>query len=172
MFKLIGSIFLLFGAVGYSFCLCREMRERLKCFYELRRMYELFLSQIGYSAATFPELCRKTEGHMKPPFSKLLQDVYREAEENTGKAFPKIWEEQVEKHFEQFGLKKEDKGFLAELSYSIGHADKELAEQAITERMEALNHVITKMETQMSEREKMIMSLGSMGGLLIVILLF
>lgn len=171
MFKLIGAVLLLLGMGGYSVCLCREMKERLKCLYEMKRMYELFRSQIGYSLAAFPELCRMTEIRMEPPFSEMLHDIYQETEENTGKSFPQIWVEQVEKHFTNFSLKKEDKTLLQEFSRSLGYADRELQEQAIDNQMTLLQNVIQKMEAHMAEREKMIMSLGIMGGLLLIILL-
>ena len=171
MFKLIGALLLLAGTGGYACCLCREMRMRLRQLYEMKRMYELFRSQIGYSLAAFPELCRMTEIHMENPFSKLLHAVYEEAEKNTGKSFPQIWREQVERHFVEFGMKKEDKVLLTEFSRSLGYADRALMEQEMDNRIGALLLVIQKMEAHMAEREKMIMSLGILGGLMVVILL-
>lgn len=171
MLRLIGAGFLLLGMSGYSFYLCREMRERLGCLYEMKRMYEQFYSQIGYSLAAFPELCKMTKAFVKSPFAELLQDISTEAEENTGKAFPQIWEEQVDRHFADFPLKKEDKGLLQDFSRSFGLADRGLQEQAVRNQLSALSAVIQNIEQHMAEREKMIMSLGTMGGLLILILL-
>ena len=171
MFRIAGAGFLLLGMGGYSFCLCREMRERLKCLYEMKRMYEQFHSQIGYSMAAFPEMCKMTQASVKEPYTELLRDIYMEAESNTGKAFPKIWEEQVEMHFVKFPLKKEDKILLKEFSRSFGYADRDLQEQAIKNQLTALCAVIHSLEIHMSEKEKMIMSLGTLGALLILILL-
>ena len=171
MFRLIGAVLLLGGMGGYSFCLCRDMRERLKCLYEMKRMYEQFGSQIGYCLAAFPELCRMTRACVKSPFAELLEAIYLEAEQNTGKAFPQIWEEQVETHFDDFFLKKEDKVLLQEFSRSFGYADRGLQEQAIDNQLSALLSVIQKLELHMAEQEKVIMSLGTMGGLLLIILL-
>lgn len=171
MFRLIGAALLLFGTVGYSFCCCKDMHKRLRCLYEMKRMYELFYSQIGYCLAAFPEACRMVECHMESPFSEMLHDVYEEAEKNTGKSFPNIWEEQVERRFPEFPLKKEDKALLTELARSLGYADRELQKQAIDNQVSALLSKIQKTETHMMEREKMVMSLGIMGGLLLVIIL-
>lgn len=171
MFRLVGAVLLLAGTGGFSVCLCREMRFRLIQLYEMKRMYELFGSQIAYSLADFPELCRMSESYMKPPFSSLLHAVYERAEENTGTACPLIWEEEVERYFPEFGLKKEDKILLLEFARSFGYADRALMEQEIQNRIGALLQVIQDIEKHMAEREKMIVSLGMMGGLLLVILL-
>ena len=54
---------------------------------------------------------------------------------------------------------------------SFGYADQELQKQAIDNQMSALLSRIEKIEKHMAEREKMAMSFGVMGGLLLVILL-
>lgn len=171
MFRLIGAILLLGGAGGFSVCLCRDMQLRLLQLYEMKRMYELFRSQISYSLAAFPEICRMSSFHMKAPFSEFLYAVYEKAEENSGKAYPQIWEEETERFFAKASIKKEDKMQLSEFARSLGYADKELMEQEIEERIRTLLFVIQDMETHLAEREKMIMSVGIMGGLLLVILL-
>lgn len=171
MFRLVGAVLLLAGTGGFSFCLCREMHLRLLQLYEMKRMYELFGSQIGYQQADLPELCRMSEAYMKPPFSSLLRAVYERAEENTGVSVSSIWEEEVERYFPESGLKKEDKILLLEFARSFGYADKALMEQEIRNRIGALLLVIQNIEKHMAEREKMVVSLGMMGGLLLVILL-
>lgn len=171
MFRLVGAVMLLFGTGGYSVCCCRDMHRRLHCLYEMKRMFEIFYSQIGYCAADFPETCKMAECYMESPFSEMLHAVSEEAEKNTGKPIPRIWEEQVKSCFLQSALKKEDKALLMELSRSLGCADKELQKQAINNQSAALCAKIQKTETHMAEREKMVMSLGIMGGLLLVIIL-
>lgn len=171
MFRIIGVFLLLTGTIGYSFCFCMEMRSRLACLYEMKRMYELFYSQVNYCLAAFPEVCIAVKDSVKEPFAGLLQRIYEETEKNTGKPFPQIWEEQVELDFSRFPLKKEDKALLTEFSRSFGYADRELQERAIDNQMSALLTRIEKIEKHMTEREKMAMSFGVMGGLLLVILL-
>jgi len=171
MLRGIGTLLLLTGTIGYSLCLCREMKSRLHCLYEMKRMYELFYSQVGYCLAAFPEACAAVKEHMEEPFAGLLESIYREAEQNTGKPFPQIWEEQTELHFSRFPLKKEDKALLARFSRSLGYADGELQKRAIDDQMSALASQIEKTEGHMAEREKVAMSFGVMGGLLLVILL-
>ncbi len=171
MFRFLGAVFLLAGTTGYSFCFCRDMHERLQCLHEMKRMYELLYSQVGYCLAAFPEACRMVEPYLNAPFSEMLHAVYEEAERNTGKPFPQIWEEQTAAYFPRFPLKREDEALLTELARSLGYADRELQKQAIDERMNTLQGTIQKLETHMAEREKMVMSFGIMGGLLLVIVL-
>ena len=171
MFQVIGVFLLLTGTIGYSICFCQDMRSRLRCLYEMKRMYELFYSQVSYCLAAFPEACITVKDHLEEPFAGLLQHIYEETKKNTGKPFPQIWEEQIELAFSQFPLKKEDKILLTEFSRSFGYADQELQKQAIDNQMSALLSRIEKIEKHMAEREKMAMSFGVMGGLLLVILL-
>ncbi len=171
MFRFLGAVFLLLGTVGYSVCCCREMRERLLGLQEMKRMYELLASQVGYCLAAVPEACRMVAQSMQPPFSGLLTAIFEEAEQNTGKPLPQIWEEQALDWFEQFPLNKEDKMFLTGFARSLGCADRELQEQAIDNQLAALSEKIGTLEAHRAEREKMIMSFGVMGGLLLVIIL-
>ncbi len=80
MFRLVGAVMLLFGTGGYSVCCCRDMHRRLHCLYEMKRMFEIFYSQIGYCAADFPETCKMAECYMESPFSEMLHAVSEEAE--------------------------------------------------------------------------------------------
>lgn len=85
MFRLMGMGLLLLGTVGYSACCCREMRARLSCLCEMKRMYELLYSQVGYCRADFPEACRMASASVAPPFCEMLRDMAEEADRNTGK---------------------------------------------------------------------------------------
>lgn len=171
MLRLIGAVMLLCGTGGFAACLCRDMHHRLRQLYAMKRMYELFRSQIRYSLAAFPELCRMSSFHMEKPFSAFLFAVYEKAEENSGKSYPQIWEEEAERFFAESVMKKEDKMQLLEFARSLGYADKDLMEQEMEERIRTLLRVIQDIEAHLAEREKMMMSFGIMGGLLLVILL-
>ncbi len=171
MFRLMGMGLLLLGTVGYSACCCREMRARLSCLCEMKRMYELLYSQVGYCRADFPEACRMASASVAPPFCEMLRDMAEEADRNTGRSFPQIWEMQAESCFARLPLKKEDKTLLTAFARSLGYADRGLQEQAIENQRTALHEKIRELETHRAEREKMVMSFGLMGGLLLVIVL-
>jgi len=171
MLRILGALLLLTGCVGYSHCCCRELRERLESLYELKRMYEQFYSQVDYQLAAFPEACRATAEAVREPFCSMLRSVYAQTERNTGKPLPQIWEEQMSLWFPRFSLKKEDKPLLTGFARSFGCADKELQKQAIENQIAALLLGIRKAEAHLAEREKMIMSFGVMGGLLLVVIL-
>ena len=87
MLRLVGIALLLLGTVGYSFCCCRDMHARLGCLYEMKRMYELFYSQVGYCLAAFPEACRMVAQSVNPPFSEMLRDIYEEGGFKNASAF-------------------------------------------------------------------------------------
>ena len=108
---------------------------------------------------------------VEAPFAQMLRDMAAEADRNTGRTFPQIWETQTESCFPQLPLKKEDKALLTEFARSLGYADRCLQEQAIDNQSAALHERIRELETHRAEREKMVMSFGLMGGLLLVIVL-
>ena len=60
---------------------------------------------------------------------------------------------------------------LTAFARSLGYADRGLQEQAIENQRTALHEKIRELETHRAEREKMVMSFGLMGGLLLVIVL-
>ncbi|MBO5092778.1 MAG: stage III sporulation protein AB [Lachnospiraceae bacterium] len=171
MLRLIGALLLLAGTGGYSFCCCMEMRRRLNCLHEMKRMYELLVSQIDYCMAAFPEACRMTSGDVQEPFGTMLTAIYEEAESGSGKPFPQIWEEQTKRLSPQSALKRSDQRLLTEFSRSLGYADGELQKQAFAKVISELTAEIQNAKAHMAEREKLIMSFGVMGGLLVVIIL-
>ncbi len=171
MLRIVGVCLLLIGTGGYSVCFCSDMRKRLACLHEMKRMYELLYSQIAYCSAAFPEACRMAQESMRPPFSDMLHEAYEETQKNTGKPFPQIWQDTAKQCLSGLPLKKGDMDLLAEFARSLGYADIELQKRAVSAQMSALEERIREMETHMAEREKMAVSLGVMGGLLAAVLL-
>lgn len=171
MLRLIGALLLLAGTGGYSVCCCMDMRKRLACLHEMKRMYELIVSQIDYCMAAFPEACRMTAKDVKEPFGAMLTAIYEEAESGSGRPFPQIWEDQTKRMFPKFPLKRSDQRLLTEFSGSLGNADRELQKQAFAKVILELDTEIQNERAHMEEREKLTMSFGVMGGLLVVIIL-
>lgn len=171
MLRLIGTLLLLAGTGGYSVCCCMDMRKRLACLHEMKRMYELLVSQVNYCVAAFPEACGMTAKDVKEPFGAMLTAIYEEAESGGGKPFPQIWEEQTKRLFPETALKRADQRLLTEVSRSLGYADRELQKQAFAKVISELDTEIQNERARMAEREKLIMSFGVMGGLLVIIIL-
>jgi len=172
MYRLMGAALLLFGTGGYSYCICREMEQRLECLYEIKKIYQQFMGLVSYSSAAFPELCRMTAENRKGCFQQLLHTAFLEMEKNTGKPLPEIWRETVDKLFGEFPLKKKDKVHLTDFFSDFGCADKSIQLRSMENRMQLLEVEINETQTHLSEKKKIIMSLGLMAGLLFAIVLF
>ena len=171
MLRLMGGILLLLGCVGYSRAFCRERRQKILRLREIKKMYELLYSQIGCFMAAFPEACRAVAGRMEGNLADMLHAIWAEAEKNDGRTLLVIWKEQAQSCNRLLSLKGEDEIWLMDFSENLGYADGILQRQVIENMLLSLSERIKELEEGRAGYEKLTMSFGIMGGLLLLIVL-
>lgn len=147
------------------------MWERLKILQDLILLQELFVSEIRYGQCTLPECCLRVADRTKPYLKEALHTVYQDFLENTGKNFEQIFRNQMEQSLLLTSLKEEDRRTFLSMVSDSGFADEAMQIRTIEISREELQKTVQCLERELSEKSKMAVGLGAMGGLLIVLVL-
>jgi len=88
-----------------------------------------------------------------------------------GKSFLDIWNRQIEICMRELSVAEADKRLLRDFGSCIGYMDGMMQTQAVEQYIHKLDLSIGRMEKDMADKCKVIMSLSIMGGLLLAIIL-
>lgn len=170
MLQLAGSIMVIGGCIGFAGGICRERNLRLKLLVQIRTIYETMKYYIAYQKATIPEALFQLSGKEQEPLGEAFEAVYRGICEGSGN-LPAIWREQMEKALSGTPLKEQEKKLLYDFPRCLGFMEKSAQAQALDELIREAGVQIGQMEGERRDRNRMIMSLGVAGGVLLSILL-
>ena len=144
--KWIGSMLVLFSAGGFGIWSAMQWRERLRLLEKLRQMIYFLKGEITYSHA-------RQEG-------ESLQEIWRR--EVQVLSSPKI----------RLPLTEEDLEQLAGLGEHLGYLDVDMQERTLGLYLEQLDISIEYLRTNQREKCRLYTSLGIMGGMFLVIVMY
>lgn len=170
MLKLLGLLSLVMGATGFSYCICRELKQRLIQLKELKYMYQLIQNEIRYTSLPVPFVFEEVSKRIKEPFGKLLKDIGERLAEGEC-LLSEVWEQEVKKCFKEMALNGEQKKSLLRFHESVGMMDGVGQAMALQLKIEEAERWIYEQEKEGREKYKVIMSLGIAGGVMLGILL-
>ncbi len=171
MLRLLAGGLILFGSAGFSFKLCQEMRQRMRHIEQMQEIFRLFQSEVAYSRASFPEVCMAVSDRIAEPFRTVMKEIYAQVMEKSGVRFPEIWRTKMGQCLENMPLKEEERNIFLEFGNRIGFIDWETQAGMIEKSREQLEELYVKSKSSMENKEKMITSIGILGGLMLVIIL-
>lgn len=171
MLRLIGIIFLVGGSIGMGWSMRDRLKKNLDTLYQIRQIFKMLQNEIIYSRASLPEACRHISEKVNQPYSSAFLAIHEEMNVNSGESFTLIWKKHMNKCIKEISVSAEDKNILLEFGNSIGYLDGTMQAQAIEQYMHRLDVSVSKMEKEMTDKCKVIMSLSVMGGLMIAIIL-
>ncbi len=170
MLRLAGSVMVIAGCIGFAAGICRERNQRLRLLVQIRAVYETMKYYIAYQKATIPEALMHLSEKEQEPFGEAFEAVYRgiyEGSEN----LPAIWREQMERALSGTPLKEQEKKLLYDFPRCLGFMEESAQALALDGLIREAGLQIEQMEKQRQEKNRMIMSLGAAGGVLLSILL-
>jgi stage III sporulation protein AB len=132
---------------------------------------EMMISEIRYSKATLPECLRKLTDRVEEPYKEAFLAIHRSMEDNTGESFASIYKKHMESCLSCVPLKAHEKDLLLKMGAGSGFEDSEMQIRSIERNKEVLKDIIAGLEREITEKSRMALGLGAMGGLLLVIIL-
>lgn len=171
MLRLIGILFLMCGSAGIGWSMKNNLKEKLYNVYRIRQIFFMLQNEIAYSKASLPEACRRTGSRLEEPFQSTFYKIYEDMLVNGGSAFSEIWKKNMESCLKKMLLSEADKKVLYEFGDCAGYMDGQMQAKAIEHYIHNLDLSVKKMEDDMANKSKVIMSLSVMGGMLLVIML-
>lgn len=171
MLKLCGVLLLLSGSTGLGWSIKEALQSRLKELYRLREILCTLQNEIVYSRTTMPEACCRMGESLPNPYQEAFLGIHQSMVQNSGEAFAEIWKRQMNPCLSQIDISRGDKELLLEFGNCIGQIDNKLQAELVTGYMNRLELSIDRLEKEMSNRCRVIMSLSIMGGLMMTIIL-
>lgn len=169
MLRLLAVLFVLYGSIGFSFKVCQEMRTRLRQVEQMKEIFRMFQTEISFSRASLPEICLVVSKRISEPYKSAMEEVYIEVQKKSGLQFPVIWQEKVEQCLKLLPVKKEEKEIFLEFGNQTGFTDWEMQAGMLKKNQKQLEELHSQLKSEMKNKEKVITSLGILGGLMLVI---
>ena len=169
MFRLLAGLLILYGSIGFSFKLCQEMRTRIKQVEQMKEIFRLFQSEISYSRATLPETCFTVSKRVAEPYKSAMEEVYAEIQKKSGIQFPAIWQEKMGQCLKEMPVKKQEQEIFLEFGNQTGFIDWEMQVGILEKNKSQLEELHIQLKSAMENKEKVITSVGVLGGLMLVI---
>ena len=171
MFRLLAVLLILYGSVGFSFKMCQEMRLRIRHVEQMKEIFRLFQSEISYSRAALPETCLTVSKRIAEPYKSAMEEVYEETQRKRGIQFPAIWQEKMEQCLKEIPVKRQEKEIFLGFGNQTGFIDWEMQVGMLEKNKNQLEELHAQLKSAMENKEKVITSLGILGGLILVIVL-
>ncbi len=171
MFRLIGVLLLMAGSIGIGWSVKERLKKNLEDLYRMKQILHMLQNEIEYSRAPLPEACARVGNRVPEPYRSAFFSIRREMLVNDGRSFWEIWSRQMEECMKELSVAREDKTNFLDFGNCIGFMDGKMQAGAVGQYMHKLDISIGRMEKEMADKCKVIMSLSIMGGLMLVIIL-
>lgn len=170
--KILGGMCILAASSGMGFSLARQWTKHLETLENLRKMIFLLKSQILYTNAPLAEaleiIGEKSPGILGDFFIRVAVRIKKQ----DGELFYTMWKEEVEKIESESFLTDQDRRELADFGEHLGFLDLAQQERTILLYLEHLDIAITYLRENQREKRRLYTSLGVMGGLFLMIIMF
>lgn len=158
------------GSTSIGFLLSRSYTDRVKELRELSNLINMLKNKITFTHMPLGEIF---EDLSKVISNKRISNVLKNVSKNIKqKSFENVWNEAIDKERKFLNLKNEDIILVKSLGNLLGKTDIEGQISELNQFSNMLNFQIQKAEEESKKNEKMYKSLGTIIGLVIVIILF
>lgn len=172
MIKLLGGCLVFAGCLGLGLWYRYQFGARIKALHSLEHMLDLLASEVRYGRATLPECCSHIAGGLDLDFEEAFLEVGRRMEENMGASFGEVFREEMEKALGGLPLQEADRENFLRFSARTGFSDSQMQLREIEQSAELLRNTRERLERENTEKCRMAVGLGAMGGLLLILVLW
>ena len=153
-FKWLGSLLVLFAAGGFGVWSAMQWRERLRLLEKLRQMIYFLKGEITYSHAPLAEGLERVGKRDPGPLGTLFTSAAEGICRQEGESLQEIWSREVG------------------LGEHLGYLDVDMQERTLKLYLEQLDLSIDYLRTNQREKCRLYTSLGIMGGMFLVIMMY
>ena len=168
--KIVGYCLVLLGSSGLGVWYSMQMRKRVFNIKEMIRILDLVKSEMNYHHSTLPECCGLVFEKAKEPYKTLFYTIHETFQQGNGRGLDILCEEVLEEGLQKLPLKEEKELFIQCFS-DIGYSDVWMQYQNMERNEKQLKGILDTEEMEMKTRSKLAISLGTMSGILLVLIL-
>lgn len=170
MQKGIGLFMILAGCSGLGLWYSGQFQKQFATLQAFCSMLELYLGQIRFGRYSLPECCLQLAERVQEPYGKIFGDIYEEACANSGESFGSICERYLTEGLKTAVCQKKDKEIFVSC-FSKGGFEEDVQQLRYIEQAKAeLEDRLARTAGENASKCRLALSLGTMGGLLLVLL--
>jgi len=172
--KWTGILLVLFSAGGFGVWSAMEWKGRLRLLELLRQMIYFLKGEITYSHAPIAEALERVGKRTYGPLGELFTGVAQSICSQEGESLQEIWRRAIKglSAGTHLPMTKEDLEQLSCLGEYLGYLDVDMQERTLKLYLEQLDASIHYLRSNQRERCRLYTSLGLMGGMLLVIVMY
>lgn len=171
MVRVIGCMLTATGCIGLGVWYKLQFMGRLHHVRILISILDMMMSQVRYSKAMLSECCLSLSERLEEPYRSTFTGIWKAFGANTGEAFGEVFNRFMQECLEQVPLGKEEKALFLEFAEGCGYEDAGMQLRSMEQYRDRLESLSQKLSEEVTEKGKMAVSLGTLGGLLLVIIL-
>ncbi|MDE6025910.1 MAG: stage III sporulation protein AB [Lachnospiraceae bacterium] len=161
------------GALGVLYAL--SMKKRIDHLKELQRVINYMEGQITYRHAVLGEVFLNAASKCEAPFDTWLGDLGDKLicgePEIMPESFVSIWQKSLDYIRDNTKLKEKDINIIEALGQALGYLDINTQQMSLKLEQDNLHNTIRQAEVEVSNKMKISVVMGMLGGMMIVILL-
>jgi stage III sporulation protein AB len=171
LLKIIGSIIVIFSSSFLGYVLSRDCSRRPGELRELQGLLQMFENEISYLSSYISDAFERISKRSTADATVFFSDTVCRLKEDNSLNASEAWERAVTENIKRTSLNKEDEAILVSFGKMLGNSDIEGQIKNIRLAISHLKNQEHKAEEIKAKNEKMIRSLGILGGLAIVVIL-
>jgi len=170
MYKIVGFILIFAGCSGLGAWYSQQFRKQLKELKNMCRILELLMGQIRFGRCTLPECCLELAERVEEPYKSSFRAIYDRSCNSTGESFGQLSEAQLQQDLQALVADKTDKEVFISCFAGRGYEEDRMQIRIIEQSKQQLEERVQVLSGENATKCRLALSLGTMSGLLLIIL--
>ena len=170
--KLLGAILILLTSTAMGFMFSSRYRERPRQLRQLKSALQSLEAEIMYGLTPIHEAAAHLAEQIPHPINGFFIELVQQLDKRNGQSFHYIWNEALENFWPKTALKINEKEIWKQFGQTLGQTDRDNQQKHIKMALSHLDREEKEARLAQQQYEKMTKSLGVLGGLLLILLLF
>ena len=168
--KCLGAIMILAGCLGLGYRYTCRLSQRIRLLEEMLRILELVEGEVAYGRATLPECMLFAGQQTGGEISNALVRVGERSLQHPGESFGKLLRLELDRVL-MGNLDKGEQEAFYRLVTPLGYEEDAMLTRALKRSIRELDEAVEQLKQRRQEKCRVALSLGGLGGILLVILL-
>ena len=170
--KLMGLVALFTVPTLLGLYLSQRGRFRLGDLRQIKSALAILYGEISFAATPLPEAAVQVSRRVEAPVADLFAAFGELLNAGAGLCAADAWEQSYARHRHRFFFEKEDDDSLRSFGKTLGYLDQAMQMNTIQSTLERLSEREALLVEKQQKEGKLYRSLGLLGGLLLVVLMF
>lgn len=172
MFQVLGACMVFLGCLGIGYERIRKSKEILRVMEIWEYILQLFVSEIIYKKQPLGYACYEIGKKIGGLEGEYLERISNRINEKQYGCFHQIWNEECTSYCKKIKMPEKVMELIKEFGQMTGFEDGEVHKNMIEMQMEKWRNERVRKQEELLERKKLILTLSSCIGMMIILILW